>query len=917
MKKCSRCEADLPDNARFCLNCGASQTRDSGPTVQAELPGSGAIAQDHSVAAGKGGVAVRENVQGHVVIAQEGATVVIGEAPVEMTAVDRDSALGRYLRHVISRNRYLQLQGIRSGGRLVHIELDRIYIALRATRERVIEAEEMWLAEHAALAPGEKHRLRERPPTTTETVTVNVNEAMGTHPRLVVLGDPGSGKTTLLRYLALLYARDLAEGTGLVKSELGLDESDHLPILLPLRQVGTFLKGRPDDGTEGHALLLDFVFRSLENERIELPHDFFDEFLTRGRTVILLDGLDEVADPDLRRRVSRLVESFTRAYPDCRAVITSRIVGYAGSARLGERYVTTTVQDFLMADVERFLVNWHRLVAIGQMGPGESAEAYAAEQTQQLMAAIRANERICDLAINPLMLTVIAMVHRDRVKLPDRRAELYAEAVDVLLGKWEEAKGLQEVLILEDKPFDTGDKRLMLQSIALRMHEKEQKEVADAELRKWSGELFHDMVGNEREAERAVERFLQVIQERTGLLVARGEGVYAFSHLTFQEYLTALAVAARDDYIAYTLTRVPEPWWREVILLEAGYLSLQSKERTTHLIRAIADLKQESEPYHNLVLAAECLRDVGSNRVQSDLDVEVQERLRQELDVNRPVWLRWLGGRGSQSWIERRSVVIETLARVGVGYWTQPYGEPEWVQIPTGPFVMGSDRARDPGAPRSELPQHEVELPTYSISVVPITNSQYHLFVMHTEQRAPQDWDESRPPKGKMSHPAVNVSWRDALAYCEWMSQVTGEPVRLPSEAEWEKAARGPSASSGARRKFPWGDSFDPTRCNSSELGMGDTTPVGMFPNGASSYGCLDMAGNVWEWTSSLYQKYPYNSEDGRENLDEPGPRGLRGGAFNFSERLVRCTRRYRDDPDYCSPNVGFRVVVGPRVASP
>ena len=163
--------------------------------------------------------------------------------------------------------------------------------------------------------------------------------------------------------------------------------------------------------------------------------------LQQGGAVILLDGLDEVADPELRRRVARLVEDFTRAYPQCRYIVTSRIVGYTGAARLGENYATTTVRDFTLADVEGFLTHWHRLVAVGQMGPGESAEAFAADQTQQLLSAIKANERIRELAINPLMLTVIAMVHRDRVKLPDRRAELYAEAIDVLLGKWEEAQG--------------------------------------------------------------------------------------------------------------------------------------------------------------------------------------------------------------------------------------------------------------------------------------------------------------------------------------------------------------------------------------------------------------------------------------------------------------------------------------------
>jgi energy-coupling factor transporter ATP-binding protein EcfA2 len=437
----------------------------------AKLAGSGAIAQDGSVAVGEGlgvGGDVHggiidgdDNIQadGHVVIIGEGAsgtTVVFGEMPVKMTAVERKSALGRYLQHVISRNCYLQLQGISSRGKLVHIELDRIYITLRATQQRLVEQEEEWLAAEAKLAPGEARRMRGEGHLTTETTTVSVNEALERHHRLVVLGDPGSGKTTLLRYLALLYARDLAEGGQLVEDKLGLEESGWLPLLFPLRQIGAFIDAHHGlkDGTEGHRWLLDYICQVLENERIDVLEDFFDEWLTQGKAVILLDGLDEVADPDLRRRVSRLVEAFTRAYPACRYVVTSRIVGYTGAARLGEDYATTAVRDFNMADVEQFLQNWHRLIAIGQMGPGASAEAYAREQTSQLKQAIEVNERIRELAINPLMLTVIAMVHRDRVKLPDRRAELYAEAVDVLLGKWEEAKGISEIAILEGEPFD-------------------------------------------------------------------------------------------------------------------------------------------------------------------------------------------------------------------------------------------------------------------------------------------------------------------------------------------------------------------------------------------------------------------------------------------------------------------------------
>jgi predicted NACHT family NTPase len=268
-----------------------------------------------------------------------------------MTAVDRQSALGGYLQHVISHHRYLQLQGIRSGGKLVNIELDRIYVTLRATRQYARREGLDWLAHEVALAPGERHRgdVARAPHDTTQ---VTVNEALADHRRLVVLGDPGSGKTTLLRYLALLYARDVAESTGLVAEKLGLSESGALPIYLPLRQIGRYLAEHhpKDDGTEGHAILLRFLVQTLNNERIEVPVAFFDEWLKGGRAAVLLDGLDEVADPALRRRVSRLVDAFTRAYSHCRYVVTSRIVGYTEASQLSEGYATTAVRDFSMSD---------------------------------------------------------------------------------------------------------------------------------------------------------------------------------------------------------------------------------------------------------------------------------------------------------------------------------------------------------------------------------------------------------------------------------------------------------------------------------------------------------------------------------------------------------------------------------------
>jgi formylglycine-generating enzyme required for sulfatase activity len=246
----------------------------------------------------------------------------------------------------------------------------------------------------------------------------------------------------------------------------------------------------------------------------------------------------------------------------------------------------------------------------------------------------------------------------------------------------------------------------------------------------------------------------------------------------------------------------------------------------------------------------------------------------------------------------------------------QPF-EPEMILIPAGEFLMGSDPAKDKQANDDEQPQHTLYLPDYYLAKTPVTNAQYAAFVQATGYDPPSHWKGGEPPRGKEDHPVVNVSWHAAVAYCRWLAGVTGKSLGLPSEAEWEKGARGTDG-----RIWPWGNQWDAERCNSAEGGKGDTTPVGTYPAGASPYGLLDMAGNVWEWTRSLWGKglewpnfrYPYNPKDGRENPDAPGDilRVVRGGAFLGDVWLVRCAVRDRGSPGYRSRNVGFRVVVSP-----
>jgi len=229
----------------------------------------------------------------------------------------------------------------------------------------------------------------------------------------------------------------------------------------------------------------------------------------------------------------------------------------------------------------------------------------------------------------------------------------------------------------------------------------------------------------------------------------------------------------------------------------------------------------------------------------------------------------------------------------------------DWVEIPAGEFIMGSKKG---DGFDDERPQHTVHLPAFLAARVPVTNVQYKLFVDATGHETPRHWKNGQIPAKKDEHPVVNVSWHDSQAFCKWAG------VLLPTEAQWEKAARGPDG-----RLWPWGND-KPTKdyCNFS-MNIGDTTLVGSYLKGASPYGCWDMAGNVWEWTGSLWGKdrskpdygYPYDSGDGREDLAAPDSvrRVLRGGSFASNVDRLRCAYRDGLNPDYRNTFRGFRVL--------
>ncbi|MEZ4868350.1 MAG: SUMF1/EgtB/PvdO family nonheme iron enzyme [Caldilineaceae bacterium] len=222
----------------------------------------------------------------------------------------------------------------------------------------------------------------------------------------------------------------------------------------------------------------------------------------------------------------------------------------------------------------------------------------------------------------------------------------------------------------------------------------------------------------------------------------------------------------------------------------------------------------------------------------------------------------------------------------------------DWVTIPAGEFWMGSDPAHDIHAFEDEQPQFKYYLPTYRITRVPITNAQYRLFVEATRHRSPTHWIDGQAPDGLDAHPVVNISWRDANAFCEWAG------VRLPTEAEWEKAARGPDA-----RIYPWGDEAPNSRYCNYDMQVGAPVAVGQYPAGASPYGVLDMVGNTWEWTASVWLDSYENYARQIANSDLSNLRRvLRGGGFRDFE-FVRCAARSWDLHTQRYLDLGFRVV--------
>jgi formylglycine-generating enzyme required for sulfatase activity len=598
--------------------------------------------------------------------------------------------------------------------------------------------------------------------------------------------------------------------------------------------------------------------------------------------------------------------------------------------------------------IDRFIAAWY--TELGRLG--QVRADLADDRAARLREAIRRPD-LSRLAPSPLLLTVIALVHTHKGILPDARARLYEETIEILLWRWETRKAEQDGeqprlrRLLSDAGLAEVDLKRALTGLAFATHASGRAPEGDQLADIGELQLLKDLAVLNRGSLDWAKQVVEAMKLRAGLLIERAPGVYTFPHRTFQEYLAGAHLASQADFARRSAGLLADGvFWRQVVLLAVGRLVYVAEDldKPLALVGELCPAREADDEtaWRKAWIAGEALVEMGAGRAAAsalgrDLLARVQGRLADLLE------------KGRLSPVERASAGV-ALGRLGDprfrgDAWWLP-GEPllGFVGVEAGPFWMGSDRGQDHEVDKEEMPQHEVTLPTFYIGRYPVTVAQFRAFV-EDSGHVPRDRDSLRGP---VNHPVVWVTWDEALTYCQWLTEKlrawsgTREPlatllrhpdaggrgwcVTLPSEAEWEKAARGPKHEGGTgsddRRRYPWGDELDPDRANYNETGVGSTSAVGSFPGGRSSCEVEDLAGNVWEWTRSAWGrdlskaqfKYPYKSDDGRERVaaSRDMPRVLRGGSFYNVARLVQCAARNWYDPDFADDDLGFRVVVSP-----
>ncbi|MBI5877809.1 MAG: SUMF1/EgtB/PvdO family nonheme iron enzyme [Chloroflexi bacterium] len=871
------------------------------------------------------------------------------------------------------------------------LTLDRVYIDLDTTtaKEREKRARE-----------ADVQALMER------EARLSALEVAAREERLVLRGAPGAGKSAFVNQLTATLA-----GVRLRECPLPAAlSSAPLPVLTTLRRLAPTLEALDLRGLSAETRERRLVDALWDHWRAELSAlrapgfaDELNDLLVAGDVWLIFDGWDEVAG-ELRPLVRETVAAVRGAYANVRRMlITCRIRSYDEAHFPG--FSPHTLAPFTPAQIRRFAQLWYACQAREPILRFSDPEAEARGRD---LADAALDHDLRELAENPMLLTIMAIVHQDQTTLPKQRVRLFAKAIEVLLKRWQETKQRKASDAL--KKLLQEDDRLLkgLRAVAYVAHEQQARDRTarrDREADRAPADLpGRAIVRILRETSTIVDdtlagEFLDYVDQFAGLLVGHGdstdrlEQTYSFPHRQFQEYLAGCQMVfpdARDAGRIHTYrskAQADDDFWAEAARmgLEAFRFSNDTEK---WVLRDLAyhlcppDAPANNAARRETLWASHVVSLVEPDDWAKDTVSAADERVQGGQPFLARLPQRLLESLTASSFpAQERAEAGRALARLGdlrrevLTVEAMPF-----CLVPSGPFERGTNKGEDELSYGDEYPRRSVDIPhDYWIGRFPVTNAQYAQFCtaggyanraywfeaeaagLWRDGRAGKGWyvldDQGKVKRDQLewfdgprgygtpydlpNHPVVGIGWYEALAFTRWLTDALalrsrGLEAALPSEEEWEKAARGghriPSAGAHRlveptalgdftrpamaanpqrARVYPWGNAPDANRANYSDTAIGTTSAVGCFPTGASPYGCEELSGNVWEWCLTKWQA-DYNNyrSDALNEIGGLETRVIRGGSFGDNQRLVRCAYRYNPLPDLNNDVLGLRVVV-------
>ena len=751
--------------------------------------------------------------------------------------------LRSYLEEVLAESDRVDIRGIASssgaGRTALSFPIESIYVPLRA-----------WQADDSG-------------------ARVTVADILSRARHVLVTGQPGSGKTTLLRYVAATLARahlGRPGGDGPCQRPPGFESEGPtpLPVLVRIASLASLMR-RPDVGLA--AASPRWLVRYLEARFEEETASAILRRVEEGHAALLLDGLDEVADPVLRDRVVTTIDAILQRWGANRVLVTSRPFGYEGVAGL-RGVETVAVDDFADADIEEFLDRW-----VGALYPGGSRQM-GDDYRHRLRAAIVESHAVRHLARNPVMLTCLCVVHWNERRLPEGKADLVSAVLRWLLQARDDKR--------RERGWSTPFAQECFKALAFAMTTAaggpssivDRSFAAESLARPFAVERG---VSDPTRVRREGLRFLEAEMLDSGVLEAAALGELRFWHLTFQEHYTGVALAelgdedGPDGWWWYARDFLFDRRWWEVLDHFVGMLARTGRRRLHLLVHRVLDLAPPED-------LAETARVAG-----------VLGRMLRTLaayDFRPP---------SDSGWEEARARVLTLFTPEGAA------AVPAWTRVEAA-RALGQG-----GDPRLAGPLEDRMLPLpgragVSLGRYPATVHEFARFVEdggyqedlywsdagraargRLDWREPQGWETQL---GAPNHPVTGVSRHEADAFARWVATQAGQPVRLPTESEWAAAA---VRSDGP---YPWGAHRPSQEHASYDLLFSGPTPVGVFPAGAGPGGHLDLAGNVWEWCSD-------------------GPGVLRGGSWMAGESSLRSAVRQEAPSELRLKDFGFRLALG------